>query len=103
MSTVADIILVTGTYDTNCKNSLDEYLKKHHNGEHLVKVDDYAGGHKAIQADVYMAAINGLDINDFLDCFYNTNFEDPNLCQLMIKNENDNRFEIYIPEDRKFY
>jgi len=104
MSHVADIILVTciddGAEADDCHPNADKlnaYLKNNHNGAGLVKVDNYAGGNKAMQVDVFMAAINYLNIDAFVEWFRGVEWQDPECVQLLIKNEHDNRFTAYIP------
>lgn len=104
MSHVTDIILVTGIEDgAKHQNEhpnadyVSEYLEKEHNCK-LNKVDQYAGGGKKVQCDVFMAAINYLNIPLFVEHFYSVKWSYPELVQLMIKDEHDEKFTIYEPK-----
>ena len=104
MSHVTDIILSTmiedgAQHDNGHPNvdQLNQYLSKHHGGWALIKVDEKAGGGKAMQSDIFIAAINYLNIPDFLNAFYEIKWEAPESVQLMLKDEHDERFCIYAP------
>lgn len=104
MSVVTDIILVTGIDDGGAEDEhpnadrLSAYLEREHNGHHLLKTDGHAGGNKAMQCDVFMAAINFLDHDAFVEWFRSIEWESPEKAQLMLKCEDCDRFEIFTPE-----
>jgi len=102
MSHVTDIILTTAISDgcigeTSHPNAdkLNEYLSKNYGGWKLVKVDSKAGGGKVMQCDLFLAAINHLNIPDFLDAFHKVEWESPECTQLMLKDEHDEVFTVY--------
>jgi len=64
----------------------------------MIKVDDFAGGGKAIQCDLFIAAINHLNISEFLEEFYQIEWEAPEYIRLMLKDEQEERFSIYVPK-----
>lgn len=104
MSHVADIILITSIEDGGengndhpNRDKLSAYLEKNHSGATLVKVDGHAGGRKAMQCDVFMAAINYMDIDGFVSWFGKIKWEYPESVQLLIKDENDDLFAVYVP------
>lgn len=104
MSHVTDIILSTMIEDGSVGEAsspnvdvLNEYLSKNYGGWKLVKVDDKAGGGKAMQCDLFIAAINHLDISAFLNAFREVEWEAPEYVQLMLKDEHDEGFTIYKP------
>jgi hypothetical protein len=101
MSHVSDIILITAIEDGAAVESdhpnadrLSEYLRENHKSS-LIQVDGHAGGNKAVQADVFMAAINYLDIPAFVAAFKSVHWEIPECAQLLIKDEHDDRFTEY--------
>ena len=105
MSHVTDIILSTMLGDGDAKElrypnagMLSEYLKKNYDGYELVKVDGLAGGGKAMQCDLFIAAINHLNIPQFLEAFFSIEWEAPEYVQLMLKDEHDDRFTVYTPK-----
>jgi len=105
MSHVTDIILSTMIEDGAKRDEehpnvdqLNGYLIENYGGCFLVKVDDKAGGGKAMQCDLFIAAINHLNIPKFLKEFYKINWEAPEYVQLMLKDEHDERFSTYEPQ-----
>lgn len=106
MSHVADIILLTEIDDETDgrKNPdrLSDYLRKHHNGCELKRIDEYAGGNKAFQSDAWAAAINYMNIEGFLAAFRAVPWETPECVLLMIRDEHDEQFTVYRP-DRSSY
>ncbi len=104
MSNVTDIILSTAIEDGASKQDehpnvdlLNAYIKKEHNWA-LIRVDQYAGGGKKVQCDVFMAAINYLNIDEFVKHFHTISWECPECVQLMLKGEHDDKFTIYEPQ-----
>lgn len=105
MSHVTDIILVTAIEDGAeaiaghpSADKVSDYLKQNHNGHVLLEVSPVAGGDKAMQCDVFMSAINGLDIPAFVKWFAAIEWEFPEYVQLLLKDENDDRFAVYEPK-----
>lgn len=96
MSKVTDIILITSTDDCgNGVNEMQGYLKENHNNVSMRKVSALTGGNKHFQADVYMAAINHLDVDKFLSLYDTVVWENVRSVQLMLKEEEDDIFTIY--------
>jgi hypothetical protein len=103
VSKVTDLILVTATdVDSSAHRRspsvghLNAYLRAHHERS-MCEVNDYCGGDKYMQCDVFIAAINYLDIPAFLKAFHSITWECPESVQLMIKGEDDDLFTIYRP------
>ena len=61
----------------------------------LIKVDQHARGGKAMQCDVFVAAINYLDREGFLTAFNAVPWEYPECVQLILKGEHDELFAVY--------
>jgi hypothetical protein len=105
MSHVADIIFTTAIEDGAetdgahpNTDKLSAYIEKNHSGATLVKVDSHAGGSKAMQCDVFMAAINYMDIDAFVAWFQGIEWEYPESVQLLIKDEHEDLFTVYVPK-----
>ena len=107
MSVVTDIILVTAMNDGaqgedryDSVDRLNALLSEIRQGrpDTLVKVDQHAGGTKAMQCDVWMAAINMLDEDAFVMAFLSIDWGDPECAQLMLKSEDDCRFRVINAE-----
>ncbi len=102
MSHVTDIILITFIDDGGIEDAhpnvdlLNEYLTQHNHGQ-LIKVDGYAVGHKVMQCDVFLSAANFLYIDEFVKEFNKVPWEDPDSVQLLLKDEEDDRFTVYTP------
>jgi hypothetical protein len=104
MSHVTDIILVTATEDgaeieDGHPNAdlLSKHLSERHTGTTLVKVDGFAGGGKAMQCDVFAAAVNYLDQDDLITALNGVPWDMPESVQLMLKDEHDDTFRIMRP------
>ncbi len=105
MSVVTNIILVT-TIEDGAKrddeypnvDALNSFFKKDYGNISLLKVDEYAGGSKAMECDVFMAVINHLDLQEFMEHFNKIKGDEPNSVQLFIKQEDDYAFELYTPK-----
>jgi hypothetical protein len=103
MSSVTDIILSTTIEDGATEEEthpnadvLSNWLVTNYKGG-LVKVDQLAGGNKAMQRDVFLAAINYLDHEAFLALFHSVNWEWPEDVQLLLKGEHDDVFTVHTP------
>jgi hypothetical protein len=104
MSHVTDIILVTAIEDgaeieDGHPNAdlLSKYLSERHTGTTLVKVDGFAGGGKAMQCDVFAAAVNYLSMGDLVAAMNEVPWQAPENVQLMLKDEHDDTFRIMRP------
>lgn len=102
MSHVADVILVTAIDDGGGEDEhpnadrLEQWLQQHQSPNiRLAKVDQHAGGNKAMQCDVFLAAVNYLHIDEFVAAFRAIPWDHPERTQLMLKDEHDDRFAIY--------
>jgi hypothetical protein len=94
MSVVTDIILVLGIAEPI--DELNRYLSDAYNGGALKQVDKHAGGNKAVQCDVYMAAINHFDRESFIRKFASINWNEPECVQLFLKYETEDLFYVYL-------
>lgn len=100
MSHVADIILITSGVEHDYQNGgwlvdrLNEYLQKEHDVG-MARVDGDAGGDKGFQANVWMSAINYLNIAEFVALFRSLRWQLPDLATLLIKDEHDDSFTLY--------
>lgn len=105
MSVVTDIILITFIEDGSGENEhlnvdlLNKYLLDHYRCE-LVKVDNYAGGNKCMQCDVFIGAINYLDIDNFINQINKISWEHPESLQFLLQKEEDEYFTAYKLETR---
>ena len=58
----------------------------------MEKVDKYAGGDKAMQCSIFLASINYLDIEQFTVLFRSIPWENPEMVQLFLKDEDEKVF-----------
>lgn len=104
MSHVTDILLCTaiadgakGTEEHPNADALSAHLAQRHGAAcSLAKIDGHAGGNKAIQADVFAAAVDYCDIDALVAAFYAIPWESPECAQLMVKDENWDAFEVHL-------
>jgi hypothetical protein len=92
MSHVTDIVLLTFLDDSGVAK-LNEWLKNNRWPE-LKEISGYAGGNKAMQCEIWTAAINNFDIDDFVCASKSIDWEYPESVQLLIKGEHDDAFLI---------
>lgn len=105
MSIVTDVILVTAICDgamgkDDSHPSVDQLNRwlagsTGRSFNQLVRVDQHAGGSKAMQCDVWMAGINMLDEDALVEAFLAIDWQDPDSAQLMLKSEQADRFRVY--------
>jgi hypothetical protein len=106
VSVVTDIILVTaiedGGFDGQHPNvdKMNEWFQARYRGARLVKVDQHGGGNKAMQCDVFMGAINFLDVDALLAAFKAIEWQQHESVQLMLKQEHEERFTAYQMDSR---
>ena len=103
MSHVTDVILTMSLLeeagdDDRCPavDVLNIWLSERNKGE-LKRVDDFAGGGKAIQAAVFMGAFNSLEIPEFVAAVGAAPWEDRGRLALFVKDEHDERFTDMTP------
>jgi hypothetical protein len=92
MSHVADVILLTFVEDAGIDDA-QKWLRDNKWPE-LVEVSGNAGGNKAMQCDVWVAAINCFAIDDFAKAVKAINWEWPDSVQLLVKDEHDDHFTL---------
>ena len=94
MSTVTNIILKTGLYEATISGFQKEFCTLT-GGHTLAKVDHFASGSKVMELDIYMAAINGLDLDGLRRIFFRVPWENADEVQLMIQEQEEDLFKIY--------
>ncbi len=92
MSHVTDVILSV-SIDEDI-SAIQEYLRLKHSGQNLIQVDNYAGGGKAVQQDIWMGAFNYLDMCRLEEVFQSMLIKDPECAQLMLKDEHQDLFRV---------
>ena len=94
MSEVTDIIITTFLDDGG---SLDDHLNidilSGKTGIYFVKASDETGGNKQMQADVFLAAVDYMEEDNFVKIFKTIIWEYPECVQLYLKREYDDLFE----------
>lgn len=102
MTCITNLILTTSIYDGAWMNSdygsvdvLNDYLYKHYQGSTLTSVHTHSGGRKPMSCDVFIAAIDYLDVDEFISLFHQVSWENPKEAQLMIKTEGQLTFTLH--------
>lgn len=99
MSRVANVILTAAleVEDTSVA-AINAYLRSRY-GTHveLKNVREHAGGGKKMECDVFLVAINNLDMPELLVEFHGMGWEWPEQVQLMIKGQEEEFFSIHTP------
>ena len=105
MSVVTDILLCTAIADGGSEDehpnadALSAWLvSKYGPACALQKLDGHAGGNKAMQADVFGAAVNHCSVDDLLSAFRAVPWEYPETALLLLQHENWDRFRPFTVE-----
>ena len=105
MSTVSNVMLTTAIYDGAWSQSdygsvdiLNEYLRKQYQGTCFKIVHDKAGGHKQMTCDIFIAAVEYLDVDSLVETFLTIEWQKPKEAQLMIRSNLDDSFQVYCPK-----
>ena len=104
MSVVTNLILTfaTGEDEIACEKAINDYTY-HGLKMNLVSVDfdkdqkagkAWYGGGKFLEAALYIGAFNHFDIEDFRKYLRKLNWEFPELVQLIVKEQDDEKFRI---------
>ena len=97
MSHVTDVILTVGCGDSRvaeCIAALDSFTRTEARGGTLHKVDQHAGGTKALQAEVYMGAFNYLPVGEFIALVKTLPWEYPEDIRLFMQEEQEYSFRV---------
>jgi hypothetical protein len=70
------------------------------NGPHHGGTNDWYGGSKRLETDIYIGAYNGLDLGSFVEAIPKFSWDSPEDVQLLIKTEDDVAFSIAYGEMR---
>ncbi|SEL24237.1 hypothetical protein SAMN05216262_10814 [Colwellia chukchiensis] len=104
MTCITNIILTTAIQDGAWMHSdygsvdqLNDYLSSKYQGTRLYSVENSAGGHKTISCDIFVAAVDYLNVDEFIEEFLKIAWQKPEQVQLLIKNNHDLRFTSYYP------
>lgn len=101
MSTVTNLILVTGTWDgDDAVAYLNDYLSQEgvvSGSCRIAKVSDFVTNvsTKSMEAEVFMAAANYLELEPFLEAFRSAPFEFPDDVVLLVKEQDDHIPTLY--------
>ncbi|WP_261593195.1 hypothetical protein [Pseudoalteromonas holothuriae] len=74
---------------------LNDYLYKHYQGSRFSSVNRHSGGRKSMSCDVFIAAIDYLNVDEFVALFYQVSWDKPEEAQLMIKTQGQVTFTLY--------
>ena len=105
MSWVADVVLtfsLAEIFDEDeihlenvaALDTINAWLEGRH-GAQLLEISDKAGGNQPMQSSVYGGAFNMLKIEEFVQLVKSQPWVEPENVQLLIKDEQEERFTIY--------
>lgn len=108
MSVVTDIILITGIDEgregdetPGSVDRLNDWIEAHGRAtDRLIQVDKHAGGHKSMQCDVWLAAINYCDEDELEEAFHRIKWERPSMVQLLINSEYADQLRLVTPRGK---
>ncbi|WP_159267440.1 hypothetical protein [Zhongshania aliphaticivorans] len=81
--------------DYGSVDTLNDYLYTHYQGSRLQCVDAHSGGNKSLSCNVFIAAIDYLNVDEFIALFYQVAWDKPEQAQLMIKTDDQPSFTLY--------
>lgn len=96
MSYVANIILVTAPEEYDEVKRLADHVRETQGFGDDVPIfyrPTENGGNKHMERDLYISAINNLDVDKFLRHVDEAKWESPEFVQVLICNEHDDKFE----------
>lgn len=94
MSYITDVVIFTETGEPGMKQAQD-WVRENTRSD-FSQVDEFAGGNKAMQCDVWAGAFNYFPKDDFLAALRAIKeWEHPDAVQVLFKGENDSKFEIH--------
>jgi hypothetical protein len=110
MSTITDIILVTaiddgGQFEDDHPNAekLSQWLRDDHESSNVgltIMPSRPIENGRAIQCDIFLAAVNHLHTEAFIAAFRAIEWQHPDCVQLMLKGEHDDLFTVYHCPER---
>lgn len=92
MSVVTSVLLCTGINDYGIFD-VNKWLVDSGNWV-LEQINEYAGGRKSMQQDVYAGAYNYFDLDSFIAAVKTSRWEHPDDVQLLVNREEDDRFYL---------
>lgn len=106
MSNVTDILLITAINDGGYGGADDDSPNAEELSVFLViqygskcvlrRLDHLAGGNRRMQADVFGVSVNYCDTEAVIEKFRSIAWEYPERAQLLVKEEDDDRFTVYL-------
>jgi hypothetical protein len=93
MSTVTNVI-ITASCGEDGIDSLNASLKSITNSGIFVEVSDYTVGTKAFEANIYLGAFNGLDLDGLTELVRKTKWKYPQDILVLVKEHEDNLFSV---------
>lgn len=102
MTCITNVILTTSIHDGAWMNSdygsvdiLNDYLYNQYQGSRFNCVAGHSGGNKPMSCDIFIAAIDYLDVEAFIALFYQVSWDRPEEAQLLIRTEGQVTFTAY--------
>lgn len=102
MSHITDILLCTAIDDGSTgkdmhpnADKLNEFVRDIHGNNNLFKKIELSFTKlRCLQSDVFVAAVNGCEIDKLITEFKSIKWQYPESAQILIKDEDDDRFEL---------
>ncbi|WP_415891307.1 hypothetical protein ACMXYV_08325 [Neptuniibacter sp. SY11_33] len=105
MTCITNVILTTAIQDgawmrsdTGSVDILSDYLYRNYQGTRFSDVEVHAGGNKRMSCDVFMVAVDYLNVEEFIEQFHKVEWQKPEEAQLLIRTEGDTFFTSYRPK-----
>jgi len=95
MGHVTNIVLLTGMLEDDNVKILNEWINTNYReGMYLKKIDENAGGNKALEVQLYTSAFNYFPLKDFIGIFSGIEWVIPEEVLLIYQDEHDDEFTV---------
>ena len=95
MSHVADTVVFTFLHEDGPMQEVQKWLTEENQYGPLVEVSDHAGGHKALQCQLWVGAFNYLDIDEFVRVVFAQPWKYPEHVCIAICDEHEDQPRIW--------
>lgn len=93
MSCISNMIFMFSSTDKCNIKEINKWLEREDYGQ-LTSLQQYAGGYKFFEAQIFAAAFSHFLLDDFINFIKKLSWNEPEIIQILIKGEFDNKFKI---------
>lgn len=94
MSVVTNVIVTAESDEDPAVEQVNAYLAGLGHGQ-FRRVDEYAGGLKAVEAGIWVTAFNHLSLSDLRDALALASWDSYDCVRVFVKRQEDDGFELF--------